>query len=142
MTITDANIYTTVFTDVRAVIVAAAPFVTNLSTSATTSAGIEGKYNDKKTTKPQIIIEPPVKDESTGWKFGSNEGRKFINIVIECYHSGLLGTQQLAEQVEAAIKANEFEGMELVGVTSDQAFVDPNRSKYQMKSITLTFDRE
>ena len=142
MTITDANIYTTVFTDVRAVIVAAAPFVTNSSTSATTAAGIEGKYNDKKTSKPQIVIEPPKKDESSGWKFGSNEGKKFINVTVECYHKGLLGTQQLAEQVEASIKANNFGGMELVGIASDQAFTDPNRSKYQMKSTTFTFDRE
>lgn len=141
MTITDANIYTSVYSDIRTVLVAAAPYVINSSTGTTTAAGIEAEYNDKYTSKPQIIIESPIKTEDT-FKFGTNEGKKFINISIDCFYKNSLGIDQLGEQVEAAIKNNNFSGMDLIGVASDYAFTNPNQTKYQMKGITFTFDRE
>jgi hypothetical protein len=143
LTISDATIYTDVFTSVRSLLVSTSNpiYVTNSTTSATTAAGIEAVYNDKVPTKPIIVIIPPQKTESFN-TFDSSQGKKFINITLECYYSTTLGIDQMAQQVEHILKTNPIAGIDLIGITSDYAFTDPNMSKYHMKSITVSYDRE
>ena len=141
MAITDSTINSSVWTEVRSKIVAAAPYVTNSSTSATTAAAINAAYNDKIPTRPQIIIHPINMSEGE-WKFGGNQGRKFIDIMVDCYYKNSLGIDQMADQVEDTLKTNEIAGIELVGITSDVAFDVSGENKYHLKSITFSYDRE
>lgn len=141
MAISNSTLSVDVFSEVRALIVANAPFVTNSTTASTTAASINVAYNDKASTRPQVIINPMTKNEKKD-KFGSNEGRKFINIVIECYYSNTLGIDQLADSVEYTLKHNDITGVEMVGVTSDYGFNTVAASKSQLKTLVFTYDRD
>ena len=145
MAINDSTLSTDVWTTMKTVILAAAPYITNSSTAATTVAGIETAYNDKAVTKPQIIINPIEKGEGE-YKFGSRYGKRDINVTVDCYYKNTLGTDQLSDQVEEAkklaLEAGTILGIDLYAISTDQAFVDPNQSKFQMKSVTFSFRRE
>jgi hypothetical protein len=141
MTISDATISSDVWNTIKAIIVAAAPKITNSKTSTTKTAGIYASYNDKSFKMPGIVIDPAEISESD-YKFGTNIGKRFINIVIGCYYKNTLGTDQLSDQVNAALANASISGMEMVGFDSTQAFVDPNQAKFQLKTIVFTFERE
>lgn len=141
MAIADSSINTDVWNSVRTVLVAAAPYITNSTTSATTAASINAAYNDKSQTKPQIVIYPINKDESLN-KFGATSGKSLINIQVECYASNGLGCDQLADQVETSLKTTEIAGIQLIAVGSDISFVNPDEAKFHIKSLTFTYDRE
>lgn len=137
----DSTLYTSVWSDVRSCIVAAAPFVTNSTTGTTTAASINATYNDKNGGKPQVVIDATAKTETMN-KFGGNEGRKEFGVRLECWASNGLGTDQLADQVETAIKSYAFSGYCLTSLTSDPIFVTPNDNKFYGKEIMLNFLRE
>ena len=137
----DSTLYTSVWSDVRTCIVAAAPFVTNSTTGATTAASINATYNDKNGARPQIVIDNVAKTESLN-KFGSNEGRKEFGVRVECWAANGLGVDQLADQVETAVKAYAFSGYCLTNITSDPIFITPNDGKFYGKEIMFNFLRE
>ena len=139
--VSDSTLSTDVFTEIRNKIVAAAPYVTNSTTSSTSAASILAVHNDTKTTIPQIVINPIVYDEAN-WKFGGTEGKKFINVIIDCYYKNTLGIDQMSDQVLTALKVNDISGIDLVGVTGDYAFNVNNEAKFHLKSTTFTYDRE
>jgi hypothetical protein len=141
MSISDSSLNVDVFNVVRTTIVGAKPIVTNSSTSATELASVRAAYNDTQPDKAQIIINPLSKDESS-WKFGSSEGKKIINVTVDCFYRNTLGIDQLCDQVEYAIKTADISGIALIGVTTDYAFNMANDAKFHMKSITFSFDRE
>jgi len=141
MAISDATISSDVWTTIRTIIVAAAPKITNSTTSSTKTAGVYASYNDKNFKMPGIVIDPAEISESD-YKFGTNIGKRFINVTIGCYYKNTLGTDQLSDQVIHAMSQADLSGMELVGFSTDQAFVDQNQAKFQLKTITFTFDRE
>jgi len=142
MAINDITLYTDVWTETRNILVAAAPFVTNSTTASTTAASINAAYNDKSLTKPQIVISPIDKDEDS-FKFGSIEGRKIINIVIESYYSSSLGSDQLQQQVDYALKSIIPDGIDLIGITSNGTFDLTNENtKVHGQSATYTYVRE
>ena len=141
MAISDATISSNVWTTIRGIIVAAAPKVTYGTPSKTKTARIYAAYNDKEFKMPGIIIDPAEISESD-YKFGSGVGKRMINVTVGCYYTTTQGTDQLADTIMHAMSQADISGMELVGVTTDQAFVDPNQAKFQLKNITFTFDRE
>lgn len=139
--VSDSTLSTDMFTAIRNIIVAKAPYVTNSTTSSTTAASIVAQYADKQTNRPQIVIHPIMVEENT-WKFGGFQGKKIINVVVDCYHSTSLGTDQLFDQVNDAMKTNIIDGVDLIGIASDIAFTNPNESKFHMKSGTYVYDKE
>ena len=143
MAIADQTINSNVWTTVKTIILAAAPKVSEVinGVSITKTASVSATYNDKDTKMPCIAINPASISESD-YKFGQNTGKRFINVGVECYYPRTVGTDQLADQVIYAISQADISGMELVGFDSDQAFVDPNQAKFQLKTITFTFERE
>jgi len=141
MAVSDSTLDTSVWDEVKSIIVAAAPYITNSTTSATEAATINAMYNDKTANRPQVTIEPIEVDESLN-RFGGTEGRKFINITIMCTYTNGLGADQLTEQVTTALKSNTIAGIELVGLTSGYDFNVAARSKVQSKTTTYTYDRE
>jgi hypothetical protein len=141
MAIADSSVNTDVWNEVRTLIVASAPYITNSTTAATTAASINAAYNDKSQTKPQVVIYPITKDEDIN-KFGSNYGKVLINVQVECYAGNSLGVDQLCDQVETSLRATNIPGISLVAVGSDISFVNPNEAKFHVKSLTFTYDRE
>lgn len=141
MAINDSTLSVDVWNDIRAKLVATGLYVTNSKTGTTTSASIRASYHDETATRPQVIINPINYDEAN-WYFGSKHGKKMINVFIECYYKNTLGIDQLSDQVLDAVKDNDISGVNLIGITTDYAFSDPNENKYQLKTITLTYDRE
>jgi len=141
MAISDSTISVDVFTEIRNKLVSTAPYVTNSSTSATYAASINAVYNDKNTTKPQIVIYPARISEDT-FRFGGTEGKKAVNVNIECYYQNTLGVDQLSDQIKTALKANDIIGIDLVGIVTDYAFTNPAESKFHLKTMTFTYTRE
>lgn len=145
MSISDNTLSVDVWNTVRSVLVEASIKITNTTTAGTKTASVLASYNDKKPSVPQIIIQPIDSDESE-YKFGSSNGRKFINVTIECYYQNTLGVDQLSDGSKAAIREacedGTITGMDLVGVTETYAFTDPNQTKFHLKTVTFTFDRE
>jgi hypothetical protein len=125
MSISDSSISTDVFTSIRSILVTAAPKVTNTTTSKTKTASINPSYNEKDTTLPQIVINPAGIDEA-GFRFSALEGKKFINVTVECYYTNTLGIDQLSDAVKTAVKTACFDGtltgMDLVGLVEDYAY--------------------
>ncbi len=141
MTISDDTISVDVFSAVRTKIVAAAPYVTNSTTAATTAAGINATFNSKTPSRPQVVINPALIDEDS-WKFGSFQGKKIINVVIECYYENTLGIDQMFDQIRAALDDNDLDGMDLVSISTDYGFNSPGDQRYHVKSGTFTYERQ
>jgi len=139
--VTDNTLSVDVFTSIRSLLVATQPFITNSTTSATTSAEIRATLNDMGAIRPQIILNPISVNESE-WKFGSFQGHKLINIVIDCYAGNTLGVDQLRDQVSWLLKENPINGIELVGISDDYGASTVNDEKYHLVSITASYDRE
>ncbi len=142
MVINNSTLYTDFYTAIRTLLVAANLQVTNSTTSSSTTASVLAQYNDKQSNTPQVIIEPINKSEGPRYKFGSNEGKKVVNATITAYYKNSLGVDQLKEQIEVAMKGNEFDDLMLIGITVDNAFINPNEAKYHSSSLTFVYDRE
>jgi hypothetical protein len=141
MSITDASLNTTIWNEIKTVLVDAKIFITGSQSTITTLATINAAYNDKLAHKPQVCIYPIEFNESE-WKFSSNEGKKFINVTTECWAGNTLNVDELAQQVAYAVKHNPVDGISLVGITSNYAFNTAADSKFHMKVVQFTFDRE
>jgi hypothetical protein len=139
-TITDGNLNVSLFNTIRTAIVSYEPKVTE-STNKYKKASIKAAYDDSKVTTPQVILTPLNITESD-YKFGSQEGRKVINVIIECYYTNTLGIDQLSDDVTAAIKGINFGVLDLIGMSSDYAFVNPNEAKFHLKTLVFTFLKE
>jgi hypothetical protein len=145
MSISDATISTDVFDAIRTAIVAISPKITEGSPAKYRTASVLAQYNDTKVSVPQIVITPTNLSESE-YRFGGRYGKRFINVTVECYYTTTLGVDQLADQVKEsivdAIDNKSLIDMDLVGVSEDYAFTDPNQIKYHLKSVTFTFVKE
>lgn len=139
--VSDQNLSTDVWTAIRTLLVAGTIQTTNTTTEETTNASILATYNDKKTNSPQVIINPIETDEALN-KFGGSEGKKVINVIIDCYAHNGLGADQLADDVKYILKGNEISGIELIAVTTNINFDTSNERKFHLKSLTFTYQRE
>lgn len=141
MSISDATVSVDVFNEVRTALVSASIKITEETGGATKTASVVSAFPNDRKSVPLILITPITKSENE-FKFGKTTGRQFINVTVDCYYITTRGIEQMSDQVETAIKATTFSGMELVGITSDTGFSDQNSGQYYVKSLTFTFDRE
>ena len=140
MTISDQTLSADVWTEIKTVLVNAS--ITVDSKAVTIQAtNADTTDNNGATRKPFIIIHPINLDETKD-KFGSNQGKKFINVFIDCIYKNTLFVDQLADAVTYALSETNISGIELIGVQSDYAFTDPNKKKYHEKNLSFAFTRE
>ena len=135
MTISNSTLRTDVFEAVRTTLVAAAITVNSIL------ATVNVDWNDKKPQRPQITIEPIGTDESE-FKFGSNEGKKFINVPVTCHYGTTAGMDEMADAVSVAIKGTTFDNIELIAISTDFAFNLGNGQKFDSLTTTFSFDWE
>jgi len=144
MSISDATLRTDVWTTIRSILVGKIK-VTNTTTSATKTASVLATYNDKRPSLPQVVM-PPIELSKNEFKFGENQGKRFINITIYCYYEDSVGVDQMANIVDStiidAIEDKTLNDIEMVALSEDSAFMDPNQSKYQLKTMVYTFLKE
>jgi len=141
MAISNQTLSTDVWTTTRTALVANTPYVTNTATATTTAASINATFNDQGAVRPQVLIEPVDYTEDT-YKFGGYEGKKFINMNIMCYAKNTRQADELKDQVVYTLKRTDFDGQEIVAITTDHAFNQSSQNKYEMTSVNFTFDRE
>ena len=139
--VSDATLSSDIWTEVKNKLVSASIIITNETTSSTTAVTINGQYNDKAPTRPQITINPVIIEEGT-WKFNVKQGKKLINVVVDCYGKKTLDIDQMDDQVRDILKDNDIGGIDLVGITGDTAFNTSADQKFNLKSSTFTYDRE
>lgn len=137
MTISDSTLATDVWDDVRSALVAAS-IVTTVG-ATTTAANITNVYPDKVITKPQIVINPI--QNSREFSFGSTYGKSVINVVIECYSDKTIAVDQLRNQVNAALLANNIAGINLIETSEDYAFNSPGENKMHLVTLVFTYER-
>ena len=135
MTISNSTLYTDTWLAVRAILVSASITVEGDSIS------IVASYPDAKKSKPVLVIQPILKNESLD-KFGSSEGKKAVTVVLECYDTSTKRVEYFSQQVEAAMKAGSLDNLELMSIDSDWAFQTPGNNKQVLKTISLGYDRE
>ena len=141
MAISDNTLTSDIWTEIRTLIVSANPIVTNSTTGATTLAGVKAVFNDSGAARPQIIVRP-VTPSTKNHKFGETVSAKNVTVLIECYADNTLGTDQLFDQVSYLLETNPIAGIEITDLDSDYAMNIAANSQYQMKSLSLTYDRE
>ncbi len=108
-------------------------------TSETLSIG--ASYNDKITNKPQVVIYPALTSEDT-YKYGSKEGKKLINVVVDVYAQSTLKIDQIMDGIKNTLKDNDITNISLNSIEEDYAFNSPGDNKYHLKSATFTFIKE
>lgn len=142
MTISNDTLDGDVFSEIRTILVAAAPSVIDsLASPTVVSAAINATFNDKQLTTPQIVINPIELDESN-FKFGGVQGRKMVNAEIECYARIGDYMDQLASQVRRTMLSNTLSGMDIIGITSDRGVTEANDAQWQRKSLMFSYMRE
>lgn len=141
MVITDSTISTSVWDEVRTILVAASLTASNLTTSTNYSANIGASYNDKAGSKPQVIINPIVMDEDSA-KFGGSYGKRMINVLVDIYASNTQYIDQISDQIKTALATNTISGIDLIGVSEDYAFNSPGDNKFHLKSLVFNYQRE
>lgn len=141
MVITDANITSSTWDSIRTKLVALAPAVINNATTTTTVASIKAVYNDEASSRPIIVINPIIMSEDS-WKFQSNEGKKMLNVIIDCYYNQTYGVDQLYDTVRAGIVLDDIAGIGLVGISTDYSFDPVGAQKNFRKTLTAVYERE
>lgn len=131
MTVTDRNIYTTFYTDLKAILVAGTISYTPTITSAD---------SDKTFSKPTVAIHSLDKDEDNVF-FGSSEGKKTMNVVIDCHATTAKKAEEILEDVEYELKNNKIQGVKLSSITSNYNKDLINELEMKYKSATFTYTR-
>lgn len=143
MSISDATISNDVFDVVRTTLVAANISVTEAGN--TRKSSVLAQYNDKKPTLPQIVITP-IDISEDSYRFGGKYGKKFINVIVECYYPNTYGVDVMAdatrEAIITAMDNGSITGMDLSAITESYGFINQDENKFHLKSITFTFIRE
>lgn len=121
-------------------------YVVNSATTTTVMATVVAAYNDKINPKPQVVVYPVSYDEAN-YKFAGGDwtqrnGRKVINIDIECYAGNSEFVDQMDDQIRQAMSELYMDGIDLTGITSNYVFNDYNQNKYHTKGFTFTYVRE
>lgn len=141
MTISDTSLDTSIWSDVRTLVVAAALAVTNSTTGTIKTASINGLYNDKEPQRPQVVIHPIMIDRDND-KFGSTNNKMMINVVIDCYAENTLGIDQLSVGVQEVLCPNTLDGLDLMSMSQDVAFSNQADQKYLLKTLVFNYQRE
>ena len=141
MAINDSTIYNDVWVEVKNKLVTTGLYITNSETSATTAVSIEAAYGDEIVTRNSVRIYPARLDEEFD-KFSSNQGKKDINIIIDCVGKVGKYADELKGQVRNILIANDITGIDLVGLTDNGFFTPVSREKFYGQSLTFTYMRE
>jgi hypothetical protein len=140
MTITDKTLSVSVWDAIKTTITSANIKVggTAVTVQATHADITDGSGSSRK----HFVIVNPIEVDETKDKFGSNQGKKFINILIDCIDNKTSAIDYIADEVTYALSEANIQGIDLVGVTSSYAFTNPNLIKYHEKNLVFTYTRE
>lgn len=139
--VTDTTLNTDVWTDIKNVLVAASIVATVTETSTTYAANISAAFNDKRLSRPQVVVYPIRYDETKN-KFSDNYGKQMVNVTVECWSDMPKLMDQVANQVSSALSATTIGDMELTGISVDTAFNSPGQNKVFLKTLTFHYLRE
>lgn len=130
MVIADATIVTDIFKSIRSKLV-----------GGLTGVSVKAVYDDSAASRPQVVITPVSVNEGFD-KFGGSEGRKNINVIIMTYAQTPLALDTLTDQVRVLLKANDINGMDLIGIDEDYAFNNSLEDKFHSKTLSCAYLRE
>lgn len=139
MAINDDHLFTSIWNDVKTVLLAGNIIASSGST--TSSVSILGEYNDSHTNHPQVIIYPVVLSEDS-FTFQGQYGKRTINVIIECVHTNSRAVDYMAETVHAIMTSTVFDTMALVAVHDDPDIGFPGDRKVLSRIQTFVFERE
>lgn len=129
--VTDRTIYTDMYDEIKAILVA---------NSISHSPVITGSNADGTFTKPTVAIHPLDKDEENVF-FGDSEGKKILNVVIDCLGSTGRDSKEIMQDVEYYLKNTKIQGIRLTSMTSNYSFDLVSDTKMKMQSSTFTYLR-
>ena len=140
MTISDSTLRNSVFTDVKACLVAASITYYNNSNVAVQGVTITASYIDDDQSFPQIVINNANvgKDEFSMNKANST---KTIQVMIDIYDTKAKNIDSICDQISALSSLYTIRGLSLVNWDEEIAFSPVNDKKLHLKTITLTYKR-
>jgi hypothetical protein len=116
-------------------------YIVNSATTTTVMASVNAAYNDKNTTRPQVVIYPVQYSESAR-RFGGRYGPQLINVEIECYAGSSMGVDQMADKIRELMSVTEIDGTDLVGISTNYIYNDYNQTKFHTKGFVFTYQRD
>ena len=133
MTINNDTLSSDVWTAIKNRVVSA------LSTESIT-ASVESSYNDKKLTKPLVVIDP-VNINENSYYLNDNEGDKKIPVVVTVYSKTGLTMDTVADALIKHFKMDDVVGLAFTGYDTDNDFNYDYKNPQWAKTITLNYYR-
>jgi len=134
MTITDSTLNNSVWLAVKNRV------VSGLSTDGI-SASVDTSYNNKKLSKPIVVI-PPFEKGKSELKFGNTSGRYDIAFNILVLASNTLDVDTVSQSVENSLEADDIVGISYEGHLTSYDFQEINDAPYHIKNVSINYTRE
>ncbi len=140
MAISDSSLRNTIYTDIKALLVAASLKYYNNTNTSVSGVTITGSYIDKEESLPQVIINNAQigKDEPS---FNRSNMTNNIVVNIDVYTKKTKNIDYITDQIDNITGLKTIQGLMLIDWSEIPAFSTPNDNKVHLKTIALTFKR-
>jgi len=140
MTISNSSLRNSIYTDIKALLVAASLEYYNNSNTSVTGVKITAAYTDETTNLPEVVINTANigKDE---YSFNRSQYTNTIQVMLDVYTKKTKNIDYILDQIDNITGLKTISGLLLTGWDEVPAFSAENDNKVHLKSITLTFKR-
>jgi hypothetical protein len=140
MAISNTSLRNSIYTDIKALLVAAALKYYNNSNTAVTGVTISAAYIDSEDNLPQVVVNTAQvgKDE---FSFNRSQYTNNITVMLDVYTKKIKNQDYITDQIDNISGLKTIAGLLLVGWDEVPAFSTENENKVHLKSITLTYKR-
>lgn len=112
--------------------------IVNTLATAGVTASVEATYNDKKLSKPLVVISP-VNDSEDSYSFGGEQGNKNIPVVVTIYSSSSLSMDTIKDLLVTEFKKDSIVGAHFIGYDTDYDFNYDYKNPVHAKTITVNY---
>lgn len=141
MAITDSNLRSNVFTDMKAFLTSASLSASDLQNSSI-SPTFKGVYTNSASDLPCIVINNASITATD--KIAFNDGfdsQKNVFVELQIFSKNNAHIDQLSDQIHSAFQSSTLTGLSLIGWDEDYLLTEPSNNTVHMKSLFLTFQR-
>jgi len=140
MTISNSSLRNSIYTEIKALLVAASLEYYDNTNTGVSGVNIFGAYTDKTTNLPEVVINTANigKDE---FSFNRTQNTNTIQVMLDIYTKKTKNIDYILDQIDNISGLKTISGLLLTGWDEVPAFSNPNENKVHLKSITLTFKR-
>lgn len=107
------------------------------------SVSVMAAYTDSSTVSLPVVVVNPVDIDYTPSTLGlSRYNSQTIQVVVDIYTRKNKDKDIIADEIDAALRAASFTGIEYISSNDSNAFESPGQMvKFRLKSMVLNFER-